>query len=70
MKAENLLVSGEQKRLFVNTGIGCEGGCKYCYLPHIGISDIDRDIDKMDIIKEVRGQLYLLDVLQNVGMKM
>ncbi len=53
MKAENLLVSGEQKRLFVNTGIGCEGGCKYCYLPHIGISDIDRDIDKMDIIKEV-----------------
>lgn len=53
MNIENLLVSGDQKRLFVNTGIGCEGGCKYCYLPHIGISDIARDIDKMDIVKEV-----------------
>lgn len=53
MNIENLLVSGEQKRLFVNTGIGCEGGCKYCYLSHIGISDIARDIDKMDIVKEV-----------------
>lgn len=53
MNVENLLVSGDQKRLFINTGIGCEGGCKYCYLPHIGISDVDRNIDKMAIVRDV-----------------
>lgn len=53
MNIENLLVSGNKERLFINTGIGCEGGCQYCYLPKIGIQKIIRDVDKSVIINAV-----------------
>ncbi|MBD5479228.1 MAG: hypothetical protein HDR14_08045 [Lachnospiraceae bacterium] len=53
MNIGNLLVSGHQDRLFINTGIGCEGGCQYCYLPKIGIGEVIRNVDKAVIIEEV-----------------
>lgn len=53
MNIESLLVSGHQDRMFINTGIGCNGGCQYCYLPKIGIGGGIRNIDKSVIIKEV-----------------
>lgn len=53
MSTENLLVSGNKERLFINTALGCEAGCHYCYLPSIGINEVVREIDKTTLIKEV-----------------
>lgn len=53
MNIRNLLVSGNRDRMFVNTGIGCKGGCQYCYLPDIGIREFVENIDKSVIIEEV-----------------
>ncbi|MCI8892975.1 MAG: hypothetical protein HFH34_16940 [Eubacterium sp.] len=53
MNIEKLLVSGQQDRLFINTGMGCKGGCQYCYLPNIDIGEVITNIDKTIIIDEV-----------------
>lgn len=29
-------VYGTGKRIFINTALGCNANCKYCYLPHLG----------------------------------
>jgi len=33
---------GGQKRLFVNPALGCESGCRYCYLPTLGLKLMDK----------------------------
>ena len=53
MAIEKLLVSGQRNRLFINTGIGCKGGCQYCYLPNIGLVEVIKNVDKSLIINEV-----------------
>lgn len=53
MNIEKLLVAGQQDRLFINTGLGCKGGCQYCYLPNIGIGEVIRDVDQSIIIDEI-----------------
>lgn len=52
-KIENLLVSGDRERIFINTAIGCDAKCKYCYLPNIGINEVTKNIDKNIILNEV-----------------
>ena len=29
----------DNKRVFINTSLGCEGACSYCYLPQIGLEN-------------------------------
>lgn len=31
-------VYGTKDRIFINTSLGCRAGCKYCYLPQLGLS--------------------------------
>lgn len=37
----SLLVSGTQNRIFLNTSIGCDCMCRYCYLPDIGVVGVE-----------------------------
>ncbi len=30
------LYSNDEKRIFINTSLGCKGKCSYCYLSKIG----------------------------------
>lgn len=52
-KIESLLVSGNRERIFINTAIGCDAGCKYCYLPDIEIHEVVKKIDKQLILNEI-----------------
>ena len=49
-------IYGSSKRIFLNTAIGCNAKCSYCYLPKLGVrgSETRTTADKV------------LDVLQNV----
>ena len=33
------LFANDSKGLFINTSLGCDGKCEYCYLPKIGYSN-------------------------------
>ena len=34
------LYASDEKRLFINTSLGCSSGCRFCYLSKLGILDI------------------------------
>lgn len=53
-RIESLLVSGDSKRIFINTAIGCKAGCKYCYLRNVGIDDVVKKFDKSIILDEIK----------------
>lgn len=38
----------DNKRIFINTSLGCSGGCEYCYLPQVGYNN---NSDKYQTIK-------------------
>ncbi len=44
-------VFGDSYRIFVNTSMGCTGGCKYCYLPKLGINHNMFSISASEAIK-------------------
>lgn len=58
------LYSKDSKRIFINTCLGCEGQCSYCYLPIMGYDnkstnlevkkaeELIKQIEKIDINKE------------------
>lgn len=54
MDVEDLLISGNNKRIFVNTAIGCTAQCRYCYLPDMGIEGVKYDIDLEDIMGDIQ----------------
>lgn len=37
------LFSNDNKRLFINTSLGCSGECSYCYLPKLGYGNKDNN---------------------------
>ena len=37
MNDVNNIVYGDEKRIFINTALGCNSGCKYCYLSNLGV---------------------------------
>lgn len=38
----SFLVSGTRDRIFLNTSLGCDCRCKYCYLADVGITGVKR----------------------------
>ena len=36
------LFSKDEKRIFINTSLGCQGDCAYCYLPKLGYTKKDK----------------------------
>ncbi len=50
------LFANDNKRLFINTSLGCSGKCLYCYLPKIGYGNKNnkyKTISANDIIKMI-----------------
>lgn len=39
----NYLFAKDNKRLFINTSLGCSGECSYCYLPKLGYENKDNN---------------------------
>ena len=39
----NYLFAKDNKRLFINTSLGCSGECSYCYLPKLGYGNKDNN---------------------------
>ena len=39
------LFSKDDKRIFINTSMSCNGQCSYCYLPQLGYSNSDSNIN-------------------------
>lgn len=46
-------VYGDEKRIFVNTDLGCDAKCKYCYLPSLEIKHGERKITASRAIEMV-----------------
>lgn len=49
----NNFVYGDTKRIFVNTDMGCNANCQYCYLPSLGIVHGKRKISAHQAIELV-----------------
>lgn len=50
------LYSKNNNRIFINTCLGCNGGCLYCYLPSLGYNNKSNDLPvkkASQIIKEI-----------------
>ena len=65
------LFSKDDKRIFINTSMRCNGQCSYCYLPQLGYSNSDSNINTKsaeEIIKMIE-QLPKLtqDTLITIG---
>lgn len=65
------LFAKDEKRLFVNTSLGCSGGCSYCYLNEVGYSnnDANKVITADEIISFLEKSNYKLsaDTLITIG---
>ena len=46
-------VYGTSKRIFINTAIGCNACCKYCYMPRLGYSNKEKIISGEAAVKLV-----------------
>lgn len=49
----NNFVYGDANRIFINTDMGCNAGCKYCYLPSLNIVHGERRISVSKAIELV-----------------
>lgn len=47
------LFSKDDKRIFVNTCLGCTGKCSYCYLSKMGYDVISKVKKAEELIKEI-----------------
>lgn len=47
------MIYGDETRVFVNTVIGCEAECQYCYLPKIGADKIIKSITAEEVVNEL-----------------
>lgn len=54
----NSFVYGDEKRIFVNTDMGCKANCQYCYLSELDIVHGKRSIDACRAIELVESQAY------------
>jgi len=66
------LYATDNKRLFINTCLGCKGNCSYCYLPKIGYSNSGDNLKVSsfeEIIRYLNNSSYKLnkDTLITLG---
>lgn len=54
----NNFVYGNSERIFINTDMGCEAKCQYCYLPHLGIKHNEKRITAYQAIELVEKLKY------------
>ena len=54
------LYAEDSKRIFVNTCLGCTGGCTYCYLKKMGY-------DNNSIVSEVKKAEELIEDIKKIG---
>ena len=54
------LYAKDNKRIFVNTCLGCTGGCAYCYLKKMGY-------DNNSVVSEVKKAKELIDEIEKIG---
>lgn len=54
------IVYGNEKRMFVNTALGCSAKCKYCYLPSLGFNNKPIYFAAKIAIDEVLKQSYFI----------
>lgn len=54
----NSFVSGDKERIFINTVLGCNAQCKYCYLKSIGISGVVDRTTAEDIVAQLKEKSY------------
>lgn len=60
----NLLMDyifGTNKRLFINTSLGCNSSCSYCYLPFLNLS-IGERVQKSTTFEEVLSRIKKIDL--------
>lgn len=48
-------VYGDPDRIFLNTALGCDGGCRYCYLPALGITAGQMEASVDEILRLLDG---------------
>lgn len=54
------MVYGDESRVFVNTAIGCEADCKYCYLPKVGVNKVIKSVTAEEVIRELNALPYII----------
>lgn len=64
------LYSNDEKRIFINTSLGCKGKCSYCYLSKIGY-DNNHIVSKVkkaeELIEEIKWQGVSKNTLITLG---
>ena len=64
------LFAKDEKRIFVNTCLGCSSSCSYCYLPRMGYKNNSTDLyvrKAEDIIAEIQSSPVNTDTLITIG---
>lgn len=59
---EDLFISGDRSRLFLNLELGCSSSCSYCYLPTEGLQ-----LGKRPVSSTARSPEDILDQLEADG---
>lgn len=54
----NSFVSGDKDRIFINTALGCNAKCKYCYLESLGANDVVGRTTAEDIVTQLKEKTY------------
>lgn len=54
------MVYGDESRVFVNTAIGCDADCKYCYLPNVGVNKVIKSVTVEEVIRELNALPYII----------
>ena len=48
-------VYGDSYRIFINTALGCDGGCQYCYLSKLGVSGEQPEKSVEEVLELLNG---------------
>lgn len=58
------LYAKDKNRIFINTCLGCNGGCAYCYLPKMGYKNNEQSLEirsANQILADIKNSSYNID---------